>query len=403
MNNFLIINQYASTLKTGIGGRSYYLGRELARQGHKVYLVASSFTHLLREQPKVSEEFTIETIEDNFSFLWVRMPEYTGAHHKKRVWNWFSFSFKLTKLHKVIEQKPDVVVASSPSPFVFLGAQWLAKKYKAKLAFEVRDIWPLTLIELGEYSSNNLFIRLMQWVEDKAYRDSDIVISNLNNAAEHMVMRGMSAKKYHWIPNGFDSTVINSEERLPEKVSSIFPKDKFVVGYTGTVGVANALDVFIRAAYLLKDDDSIVFVVVGDGKEKPNLIKSAANLKNIIFIDTVPKNQVQTILSKFNICFLSQISSSIYMYGIASIKLPEYFLSARPVIHSTNYDSPVDKINAGIVVPAENPEAIIEAILKIKAMSQKERSEMGANGRVYVLKNHDYTKLAKKLAKIFQL
>ena len=192
MNNFLIINQYASTLKTGIGGRSYYLGRELARQGHKVYLVASSFTHLLREQPKVSEEFTIETIEDNFSFLWVRMPEYTGAHHKKRVWNWFSFSFKLTKLHKVIEQKPDVVVASSPSPFVFLGAQWLAKKYKAKLAFEVRDIWPLTLIELGEYSSNNLFIRLMQWVEDKAYRDSDIVISNLNNAAEHMVMRGMS-------------------------------------------------------------------------------------------------------------------------------------------------------------------------------------------------------------------
>ena len=54
-------------------------------------------------------------------------------------------------------------------------------------------------------------------------------------------------------------------------------------------------------------------------------------------------------------------------------------------------------------MPAENPEAIIEAILKIKAMSQKERSEMGANGRVYVLKNHDYTKLAKKLAKIFQL
>ncbi len=78
-------------------------------------------------------------------------------------------------------------------------------------------------------------------------------------------------------------------------------------------------------------------------------------------------------------------------------------MSARPVIHSTNYDSPVDKINAGIVVPSEDPKAIIEAILKFKAMTQKERSEMGTNGRVYVLKNHDYTKLAKKLAKIFEL
>ena len=71
MNNFWIINQYASTLKTGMGGRSYYLGRELAKQGHKVYLVAPSFSHVLKEPPKVSEEFTIETIEDNFSFLWM--------------------------------------------------------------------------------------------------------------------------------------------------------------------------------------------------------------------------------------------------------------------------------------------------------------------------------------------
>ena len=88
-----IINQYASTIDTGIGGRSYYIGRELARQGHKVYLIASSFTHLLYEQPKVSEEFTFNTIEDNFSFLWITMPKYNGAHDRRRVWNWFKFTF----------------------------------------------------------------------------------------------------------------------------------------------------------------------------------------------------------------------------------------------------------------------------------------------------------------------
>ena len=402
MSVFWLINQYASTPETGMGGRHYYLAKELAAQGHKVYLIAASRTHLLHRPPMHKENFKIDSV-GGFNFVWVKTLQYSGAHDKKRVWNWFNFSFKLTKLHKVIKEKPDVILASSPAPFVFLGAQWLANKHKAKLVFEVRDIWPLTLIELGGYSSNNLFIRLMQWVEDKAYRDSDIVLSNLKNSLEHMVMRGMNDKKFHWIPNGFDSTVIDSESHLPEKISSIFPKDKFVVGYAGTLGVSNALNVFIRAAYLLKDDSSVVFVVVGDGKEKSNLIKSAVNLKNIIFIDAVPKNQVQIILSKFDICFLSQVSSSLYKYGIASIKLPEYLLSAKPIIHSTNYDSPVDKVNAGLVVPAENPKAIAEAILKLKAMTQKERGKMGANGHVYAVNNHDYSKLAKKLEKIFEL
>jgi hypothetical protein len=92
---------------------------------------------------------------------------------------------------------------SSPSPIYFSGAEVLAKKSGARLVFVVLDIWPLTLTEIGSYSSKHPFIRFMQWVGDKAYRDSDAVVSNLKNAIDHMLSRKIDKAKFSWIPNGF--------------------------------------------------------------------------------------------------------------------------------------------------------------------------------------------------------
>ena len=139
-----------------MGGRHYYFAKELARQGHKVYLIAAGFTHLLRMPPALKNEFTIQPILDNCNFVWIKVPEYSDAHNKKRVFNWFDFAWKLLKLPRVISDKPDAILYSSPSLIPFLRAQRLAKKFNAKLAFEVRDIWPLTLMELGRIRQNTL-------------------------------------------------------------------------------------------------------------------------------------------------------------------------------------------------------------------------------------------------------
>src|SRR5699024_9089121 len=146
-----IIHQYASTPETGMGGRHYYLADELGKMGHKVYVIASSANHLLRNSPELTGNYTFEARE-NFTFVWVKMPEYKEAHSKQRAINWLLFPWKIQKLSKIIADKPDAILSSSPSPIAFLGAERLAKKFKARLVFEVRDIWPLTLIELGGYS-----------------------------------------------------------------------------------------------------------------------------------------------------------------------------------------------------------------------------------------------------------
>ena len=399
---FWLINQYASTPETGMGGRHYYFAKELAKQGHQVYLIAAGFTHLLRLPPVLKNEFTIQPILDNFNFVWIKVPEYSDAHNKKRVFNWFDFAWKLLKLPRVISDKPDAILYSSPSLIPFLGAQRLAKKFNAKLAFEVRDIWPLTVMELGSYSPKHPFVQLMQWIEDRAYRDSSAVLSNLPNAVEHMVDRGMSRDKFTWIPNGFDRAEFENPQPLDELVNSALPKDKFIIGYAGTIGLANALDTLVEAARILRTETQIMFVMVGGGKEKPHLIKKAKGLDNVIFIDPIPKQQIQSLLEEFDVCYIGLRNKSVFRFGVSPNKLPDYLFSSKPIIHSFPGSKVcVEKTKAGLSVPTENPKALAEAILRLYFMSPEERQKMGESGCRYALRYHQYSKLTHKLVNVF--
>lgn len=403
MKTIWIINQYASTPDTGIGGRHFHLARELVKQGHKVYLVAASYTHILRKYPKVEQPYQVELIE-GINFVWIKMPRYDNAHSMQRIINWFSFSWKLRGLINVISDKPDAILYSSPSLIGFLGSKYIKKvNPDARLVFEVRDIWPLTLTELGKYTSYHPFVRLLQWIEDKAYHDSARVISNLKNAVEHMVSRGMEESKFSWIPNGFSMAEVIQKEALPEKTLTQLPKDKFIVGYAGTLGISNALESFIDAADKLQDQSNIAFVLVGDGKEKEKLksLVNKKNISNVYFIEPIPKIQIQCMLAMFDVCYIGWKNNPLYRFGIAANKIFEYFIAGKPVIHSySGCCDPVEEANAGITISTENSQAIADAVLELYQLSQVERDAMGDNGMRYVIENNEYGMLAEKLAEI---
>lgn len=397
-----IVHQYASTPETGMGGRHYYLGRELAKQGYKIYVIASGSHHLLREKLKYQQPFKIEALAERFNFVWVDMPDYEEAHSRQRALNWFLFPWRIQKLARLIPDKPDAVLSSSPSPIAFLGAQRLAKKFRARLVFEVRDIWPLTLTEIGGYSPKHPFIRFMQWVEDKAYRDSDAVVSNLKNSVEHMVGRGMAPAKFTWVSNGFSLDEVNQNASLNQTAANQIPQGKFIVGYTGTLGVANALGTFIEAAGHLRGYTDIVFVLVGGGKEKLALqaIAKAKNIDNVVFIDPIPKVEIQAMLSKFDACYMGLTKDPLFRFGVSPNKLFDYLYSGKPIIYgieSGDY-KPVHEANAGIQILAEDVQQLADAVLKLYRMPAKERMLMGANGRKIAVEQYEYGQLASSLA-----
>ncbi|MFS1525548.1 glycosyltransferase family 4 protein [Microbulbifer sp. 2304DJ12-6] len=397
-----LINQYSSTPKTGMGGRHYYFAHELSKQGYNVYLIAASYTHLLRNPPCVKQSHEVHSLE-GFNIVWVKLPRYPNAHSKRRVFNWFAFSWRLRGLKSVIPDSPDVILYSSPSLVGFLGAKYLASYYRARLAFEVRDIWPLTLVELGGYSRKHPFIRFLQWVEDKAYRKADVVVSNLKNSVSHMVARGMSPEKFSWVANGFSIKEVSKKKELNKSACEQFPDGEFLVGYAGTFGVANALDSLVLAAENLKEYFDIRIILVGSGKDRNNLegLVQSKGLTNVHFVDPVPKPQVQSVLERFDVCFIGLTGDPLFRFGVSPNKLFDYLYSAKPIIYAIDSGAykPISDSKSGIQIPAENPKAIADAILKLYRMPESERATLGDNGRRYALENHEYAKLAKNLAR----
>ncbi|MHA7808489.1 MAG: glycosyltransferase family 4 protein [Marinobacter adhaerens] len=400
-----IINQYASLPTSGIGGRHCELSRELGKLGYEVSLITSRWTHLVRDTERAESAPESEVFE-GFRFLRLPSSRYEHAHDKRRIWNWFVFGLQVRKLDKWLGQQPDIIVYSSPSLIGYLGAYRLARRFGAKLIFEVRDIWPLTFQEVGGYSCKHPFIRLLQWIEDFAYRTADHATSNLEGAAEHMRERGLSVGRFSWIPNGFSLSELSGSKRLPEEVEIQLSTQAFRICYAGTMGTANALESLVEAAKLLSDQGAAIqFVLVGEGRSKSDLEARAKELglSNITFLDAVAKTQVQSVIEKCDACFIGWKDSSLYSHGIAANKLFDYLYSGKPILHafSGNFD-PVAGYDAGITVPAENPEAIAEGVLQLSNMSDEARQAMGERGRKAVLANHEYAVVAKKYDRLFR-
>jgi len=393
------INDYAGSAYHGMEFRNYYFAKEFVKLGFKVYIITASHMHLFKKLPKVKGSYTLEEI-DGINYLWVKVPKYNSSTDKKRVLKWFIFSAKLFNLPLKKMQKPDFIIASPMATFLTLPAFWLAKRFNARFIFEVKDIWPLSIMELGNISPKNPLIKLMSWCEKFAINRADLVVSSLKNYGEHLRDDLQINRDFLWINNGVDLEEMKNIEPLVKDIEDLVPKDKFIVGYTGTIGIANSLDTFCEAAKILKDNRDILFIIIGDGKEKQNLTKQYGNLDNIIFLDSIPKNQVQSMLKLFDVCYIGWSKKRIYKFGISANKIFDYMYSAKPILHAySGKQDIVSLANCGITIEAQNVTKITKSILNLYGLSKKQRDKLGENGKTFVLENFTYEKLAQKYIK----
>ena len=395
--NIWIINQYAGSRLHGMNFRSWYFANEMKKQGHSPHIISASYSHLYHKLPEISGKFTHENVE-GIPYTWVKVRSYSGSQSVGRVLTMIQFMLRLFFFPKKELQRPDVIMVSSLSPFPIVNAWLWSKRYKAKLVFEVRDIWPLSLIEIGGMSRFHPLAMFFGFFERFAYRKAEKVISLLPKADEHMVTRGMKREKFVYVPNGFDPEEMSKQQPLSDEFISQIPTDKFIVGYTGSIGAANAVEYLIDAARLLENDANICFVIVGKGQHKPDLMKRAG--KNVVFLDPVGKDQVQTVLKYFDVCYIGWHNHSIYRFGISPNKIFDYMFAGKPIIHSVNAGNDLVKdANAGFSIPAEDPETIARTIKQLSEMPKEELIRLGNNGRMFVEQHHTYGKLTEKLLK----
>jgi glycosyltransferase involved in cell wall biosynthesis len=399
--NIWVINQFAGTPTSGWGERHYYFSKNWLKEGYNVTIISGSYNHVFNELPNAPNQFNIEIIEGT-KFCWVKTPKY-DPKSILRFWSFMVFAIKVYFLPIRLIGKPDIIVVSSMPIFPVLSGYWLKLRYKAKaFIFEIRDIWPLTLILLGGVSKNHPAARLIGWFEKFGYKKADKVVSLLPNAKSHIEEIAKAGSKFVYIPNGLDDGVLNKELAPLEYLEQI-PTDRFVIGYTGTLGLANALEYFVEAAGFLKDDPRFFFVIVGDGYLKEELMNQSKEFGNILFFPKVRKNQVASFLQKFDLCFVGRNDTPLFKHGVSANKYFDYMLSSKPILDSNNYiKDPVELSGCGLIVKPDSADTIREGIIRMHSLGSEELMLMGQKGKEFVKEFHNITFLSNEYVKLFQ-
>ena len=286
--NIVYVDHYAGGPKYGMEFRPYYLAREWVRAGHRVAMLAASFSHVRSVQPTPPDGRASHAWKediDGIEYVWFRTPRYSG-NNAGRVWNITVFLARVAaSASRVVRDfAPDVVIASSTYPMDIWVARRIARKAAARLVFEVHDLWPLSPVELGDMSPRHPFVKLCALAERTAYRTADTIVSMLPNVSRHVASFGVPLSRLHIVPNGVSPGDWEAApETLRPDVAGFIAEQRaagrLVVCYAGAHGLPNALDVLIDAAALLSDAP-LAFALVGDGLEKGRLAQKLAGTSN---------------------------------------------------------------------------------------------------------------------------
>ena len=406
--NILYLNHYAGSPRHGMEYRPYYLAREWVQAGHAVRMLAADFSHVRARQPDQAGTRHHELI-DGIDYHWYPTPVYAGngLGRVKNIWRFLRQVWR--EADRIVREfRPDIVIASSTYPMDIWVAHRIVKLARqqgldCRLVFEVHDLWPLSPIELGGMSPSHPFIRLCQAAEDYAYRHADVVVSMLPKVAGHMQDHGLDLRKLHIVPNGItlDEWQGNPpplREDVAQHMRACKQAGLQLVGYAGSHGTPNALDVMLQAAALLRDAP-LAFVLVGDGHEKAALQAQAQQLglQNVAFFDPIPKAQIPSFLAVTDIAYIGWQRVSIYRFGIAPNKLMDYMMARCVVLHSVEAgNDPVAEAGCGITVPPADPAAIADGLRQLAALDAGTRARMGDAGRQFVLEHHTYPVLARR-------
>lgn len=389
------ISKYASPPNYGVGARLFYIAREFSKMNLDVMLISSDSNHLSK-YPDSDKTYNMEKYED-LKHLWIKTYKYIRSASLKRFISWFDFEVKLFRFNHLNYKKPDVVIISSLSLLSVIYGIFLKRKYKCKLVFEIRDIHPLTLTEEFGVNKWNPMVLFLGFIEKIGYKKADLIVGTMPNLKQHVKeILGKEKDVFH-SPVGVHE-IWYKEQVKSDLIDSLFPDEgKFVVGYAGSIGISNALDIFIDTIIEMSREKDVYFVIVGDGDLKERYIKRLSSVDNVKIGPKINQNEVPYFLSKCDLLYLSTRKSKILEYGQSLNKLTDYMKSGKPIVASyTGYQSMLNEANAGIFIPSGDMQSIVHAIRTFKNMKPSERSAYGLRGKTWIEENYNYSSIALK-------
>ena len=393
---FLILTQYFPPETGAAQVRLKEVAKGLQRQGHEVVVVTAFPNHPQGViPPEYQGYWSMKDEVDGIPVYRTWVYPVQRGRFWKRLLNYFSFTF--SSLWGIFKAGPcDVIFVESPPLFLGMTAV-LGKWIKgAKLIFNVSDLWPESAVALG-LVTNKTLIRLTEGLETWLYNRSWKLSAVTLGIRETWLKRGIPERKVAFLPNGVNLELFRPLPPDVEMQEKLGLKDKFVLVYAGTMGYAQGLESVLEAANLLREDEHIHFLFLGDGTEKPKLEQMTEELKltNVQFLGFQPVTDMPRYFSLAGGSIVPLKKLKLFEGARPSKMFPAMGCGV-PIIYSGEGEAVdlIQEAGAGLTVQPESPQEMAAAIRKLSQMPDGGKS-LGQNGRQYVEKNYSWDSIIK--------
>lgn len=307
-------------------------------------------------------------VEEMSGIRVIRVWTYITANEGflKRILDYISFMLSAF-LAALFVRKVDIIVGTSPQFFTAVAAFMTSLLKRRPWIFELRDIWPESIRTVGAMRSSRV-LDLLEKLELFLYRRANAIVAVTHAFRDNLIARGIDGNKIFVVTNGVDTSRFAPRKKDPELVFKLGLQGKFIVGYIGTHGMAHALETILDAAREIRaeaDGDRFRFLFLGDGSNKAALVARAAEdgLDNVIFVDTVPKDEVVRYWSLLDTSIIHLRRSPLFETVIPS-KLFECMGMGIPVLHGVRGESAMIALQeqVGLTFEPENADDLCRVL-----------------------------------------
>lgn len=399
----VIICQWYPPEYAPIGVMLQELSRDLAAKGHEITVITGYPNHPLGvlfegyQKRLFSEEW-------DGAVRIIRCWLYTSPKRSnvRRGLNYLSFAL-LSLLAALRLKKQDMLFMVSPPLSNGLIAILLKKLKGLNFVFNVQDIYPDAGIAAG-IIRNPLLIRALSKLELLTYRMSEAVAVISVGFRKNLTDKGIAPQKVHVLSNWIDAVEIAPTSKDNPFARKHGLAGKFVVLYSGTIGLISGAGILLDCAERLQWASDIVFLLVGEGGAKDAIMAGAKErrLKNLLFLPFQPRQILSQVQSSADISVVTLFKGR----GSSSVpsKVLGYMAVARPVVASVDPDSDtaqlVARAECGICVAAEDAEQLTAAILALYGDREKSL-QLGYNGRAFLMANCSRQKMTAQYEELF--
>ncbi|MGP1515402.1 MAG: glycosyltransferase family 4 protein [Bacteroidales bacterium] len=341
-------------------------------------------------------------VEEEFEGLQVKRTWVYVSKDKsvlKRLFNYFSFVLSALLFGLVKLEKKDVLMVESPPLFLGITAYLLSKVKKAKLVFNVSDLWPESAEKL-DIINNKVLLHWATKLEEFCYKKSSLISGQTQGICKNIKARFVY-KDVYWLKNGVDINFYDVNKSMDHNFRKTcgFETNDFILFYGGIIGYAQGLEVILNAANRLKENKNIKFVLLGNGPEKQKLIcmKKDLQLENVFFYDAVPKSQMQEIIMETDATVIPLRRLDLFKGAIPS-KIFENLALKKPLILGVEGEAKelfIEEGRCGVSFVPEDDKDLADKIIYLYSHSD-EAIQMGENGLKYVCKNFNRDIIAQQ-------